>query len=283
VAFDPDGGDIEEYQWDFNDDGVIDKTSSDNTVGYTYATAGSYSSICTVVDDEKGISKSDIVKITVTDSLYIEGDYNYYLPYYSSSNNYWTGLGLANQNRDNINNLQVTIFDSCGKPLTAENKTMSANGQDAFPVAPQLNSNGWMWVNSHQPLSGLAFLGSGGIPSLMADISFISELSTYLVIPHIAQDSSWDTTIFICNPNDEDVSVILKYIDRTGVEQEIQNYTILTHGNGEYLLSKVFSDKIPLSGKVEINASYGIAAFALYTDKKSGGSYYAGINAESCE
>ena len=34
-----------------------------------------------------------------------------------------------------------------------------------------------------------------------------------------------------------------------------------------------------LEGKVTISASAGIAAFALYSDTKSGGSYYAGINA----
>ena len=211
------------------------------------------------------------------------GDYDYYLPYYASVNNYWTGLGLINRNRRDPTRLQVTVYDREGNALATENKIIPAYGQDAFPVATQLNDSGWMWVNSHQPISGLAFLGSGGTPSLIADIPFISELSSCLVIPHIAQDNTWDTTILICNPNNETVSVALKYIDKAGVVQGTQNYSIPAHGGGEYLLSTVFSDKIPLAGRLKINSSIAIAAFALYNNQKSGGSYYAGINAGSCE
>ncbi len=216
-------------------------------------------------------------------SYYIAGDYNYYLPYFKAGNGFWTGLGLTNRNQGDSTQLQVAVYDSNGNPIAAENKTIPAHGQDSFVVATQLNNSGWMLLNSHQPMSGLAFLGSWDIPLLMADIPFSSELSSCLVVPHIAQNSAWDTTILICNPNNETASIAIKYVDKAGVEQGTENYTIPASGSGEYLLSTVFSDKVPLEGSVEINSSSGIAAFALYTDKKSGGTYYAGINAESCE
>jgi len=214
---------------------------------------------------------------------YTPGSYNYYLPYYKSGSGFWTGLGLANRNQGNSNQLQVTVFDSSGNSLATENKTIPAHGQDSFVVATQLNNSGWMQVNSNQPMSGLAFLGSWGTPLLMADIPFSSDLSSCMIVPHVAQDSSWDTTILICNPNSETINVTLKYVDKAGIEQGTQNYTILANGSGEYLLSTVFNNKIPLAGSVEIISSNGIAAFALYSDRKNGGTYYAGINADSCD
>ena len=283
-AYDPDGGSINEYRLDVNNDGIVDYTTSNGSFEFNFNISGNYQAKCTVVDDENETTTSSIVTITVnTPIAYIEGNYNYYLPYFKSGNGFWSGLGLTNRNHGESTQLQISVYNSGGISLAAEYKTIPAHGQDSFVVATQLNNSGWMQVNSHQPMSGLAFLGSWDIPLLMADIPFTSELSSCLVVPHISQDVSWDTTILICNPNNEAVSVGLKYVDKAGAEQGIQNYTIPAHGCGEYLLSTVFSDKIPMAGSVEINSSNGIAAFALYTDKKSGGTYYAGINAESCE
>ena len=214
---------------------------------------------------------------------YTPGPYNYYLPYFKAGNGIWTGLGLANRNQQHSTDLQVTVFGRGGDLLATENKTILAQGQDSFVVATQLDNSGWMQINSHQQISGLAFLGSWNIPLLMADIPIVSALSSCLIVPHIAQDSFWDTTILICNPNNEDVFVVMKYVDKSGVGQGIQDYTILAQGSGEYILSTAFNDKLPLAGSVEINSSGGIAAFALYSDRKNGGTYYAGINAENCE
>ena len=161
-AYDPDGGNIVEYQWDFNNDGIVDKSSVDDVTNHTYSVSGVFVASCTVVDDDGDILKSNAFEITVIDSPYTEGDYDYYLPYFSSANNYWTGLGLANLNHEESTQLQVTVYDSGGNSLAAEYKTIPAHGQDSFVVATQLNDSGWMQVNSHQPMSGLAFLGSWG-------------------------------------------------------------------------------------------------------------------------
>lgn len=284
IAHDPDGGSITEYQLDVNNDGLTDYTTTNNSFDFTFNITGIYQVKCIVIDNEGETVISSIINITANSAIvYSEGDHDYYLPFFKSGNGVWTGLGLANQNQGESNQLQVTVYNNAGSSLATEVKNISAYGQDAFLVGSQINDSGWMWVNSHQPLSGLAFLGSWNSPSLMADIPFISELSSCLTVPHIAQDDTWDTTILICNPNSETVSVGLKYVDKAGVEQGIQNYNILAHGSGEYLLSTVFSAKVPLSGRVEINSSTGIAVFALYSDRKNGGTYYAGINAESCE
>ncbi len=49
-SYDPDGQ-IVEYRWDFNGDGVVDLTSSEAVVRYTYPSGGSYNVQLTLVDD----------------------------------------------------------------------------------------------------------------------------------------------------------------------------------------------------------------------------------------
>ena len=51
-ASDPDGGSIEEYRWDFDNDGIIDSITSSDVATYIYAVAGNYTVTCIVYDDE---------------------------------------------------------------------------------------------------------------------------------------------------------------------------------------------------------------------------------------
>ncbi len=212
---------------------------------------------------------------------YTSGPYKYYLPYFKSGNGYWTGLGLANSSRYEASPFKVVVYGCDGRPLAEELKILPVDGQTAFPVAATLDDSGWMYVNSHQPLSGLAFLGSSGAASLMADIPFVSDLADCLVIPHIAQDNNWDTSVLICNPQSVPVVVTLTYVDRNGESKGEQSFSLAIHGSSEYDLSEL--SNVAMSGKVYIEASGKIAAFALYSELKSGGTYYAGINAMSCE
>ena len=211
------------------------------------------------------------------------GPYNYYLPYFKSGSSNWTGLGVANCNHKEQARLQLTVYDATGQALAKETRCLSAYGQTAFTVASQLNNSGWIMVNSHQYLSGLAFLGDSDTLPLMANIPFISKLSTSLMIPHIAQDDHWDTTIMLCNPNNIDASVNLKYVDNLGVAHGEKAYSVASFGSGEYILSESFPEKMPMIGRLEINSSVGLAGFAIYSDLKSGGSNFAGINADICK
>ena len=115
----------------------------------------------------------------------------------------------------------------------------------------------------------------------MADIPFVSDLADCLVIPHIAQDNNWGTSVLICNPQAVPVVVTLTYVDRNGESKGEQSFSLAIHGSSEYDLSEL--SNVAMSGKVYIEASGKIAAFALYSELKSGGTYYAGINAMSCE
>lgn len=65
-ATDPDGGNIIQYQWDINNDGTVDGTTTVGNFQYAYNTAGTYQATCTVVDDEGATAKSSPVAITAT-------------------------------------------------------------------------------------------------------------------------------------------------------------------------------------------------------------------------
>lgn len=62
-SFDPDSSGLE-YRWDFNDDDVTDRTTTDPVTTYTYSDAGSYD-VELVVADEEGNSNSTTREIRV--------------------------------------------------------------------------------------------------------------------------------------------------------------------------------------------------------------------------
>ena len=113
----------------------------------------------------------------------------------------------------------------------------------------------------------------------MADITLIDATSTTLHVPHVAQDSIWDTTVLICNPNSSSVTLTLTYLDTTGTADIPKNYTIAAMGSRQIDLSDLISGSTASSGKVKITAIQGVAAFAVYNNLKVGGYCYAGISA----
>ena len=208
-----------------------------------------------------------------------EASYNYYLPYFSSGSNSWTGLGLANGNPDVAAQIKVEVYLNNGYLLTEQNLTLAANGQGSIVVADKMVGLGWIKIDSNCTLSGLAFLGIYERCNLMADIPFLRELSTSLVIPHIAQDTTWDTSALICNPQNNSVTVNLRYVDINGVAQGEKLYTLPAHGSNTFELDTAFPEYPTITGKLYIEASEEIAAFALYSNIKNSGTYYSGISA----
>lgn len=202
-------------------------------------------------------------------------DYNYYLPYYSSVDGDWTGLALSNGSTEKTASIDIVVRHTNGDILTKIDKELSASGKTSFSVNDGGANHGWINILSDQPLSGLAFVGHN---YLMANIPFVDGLERNLVIPHIAQDNAWDTTIMLCNPSDESVSVKVINVNDQGGMVTQKSLTLVANGSGSYLLSDLF-DGIVLAGKIYLQATSKISAFALYSDMKNGGNYFAGINA----
>lgn len=204
------------------------------------------------------------------------GEYHYYLPYYLKNVAYWTGVALKNGSLAGDASVTVAGIDQAGSLIGSEMKTIPPRGQTAFMMKP---GEGWVRVTSDKPLMGLAFVAEGSGNALMFDMTLIPELAKILHIPHVAQDATWDTTVYVCNPNDSEIFFYLAFILSDGTVATSARHTIPANGSGAYPLSELVGDVDRSSGSVEITASMGVAAFALYENLKSGVKSYAGISA----
>ena len=198
--------------------------------------------------------------------------YTYYIPYFTSETGYWTGVGVSNTNSSTAASVSVVVYDEGGAIQTTENQFIAANGQGSFVVGSGLTGVvGWMKINSDQALTGLCFFGTEDPDWLYADIPLIHTPSTSLHIPHAPQDTTYDTTIYVCNPNNSSNTVTIKYVNTQGQEVTSQNYILPPNGSGEYELQTMLGEGNSYSGgKVEITALQGVTAFSLFTNTKSG-------------
>ena len=208
------------------------------------------------------------------------GGYNYYVPYFKSGNGYWTGVGISNHSDVDTAAAIITLYNADGTIFASDPPhAVQPNGQFAGILAENQTATGWAKVSSYNELTGLCFMGS----TLMADIPFVSESAKFLMIPHVAQDNLWDTKVMVCNPNNTPAHLNLTFYSPEGLAQL---YTppqpLAAFGSTIYELGDIFMNSLPLHrGKVLLTVTQGggIAAFALYSNTKTGGSHYAGINA----
>lgn len=208
--------------------------------------------------------------------------FTYYVPYFTSANGYWSGLGISNNSNIDDASVSITPYKADGTMVSGNPNppfTIVKNGQYAVSVADSLGATGWIKIDSSCELSGLCFLGS----TLMADIPFVATLSEGLMIPHVAQTDKWDTKIMICNPYNVATSITMTYYSKAGNATTFTpNQAIPAMGSVAYDLSTSFNGMTLDGGKVKIVVTQGseIAAFALYYDTNNGGSYFAGISAD---
>lgn len=204
----------------------------------------------------------------------------YFLPYFISKDGYWTGVGLRNESPWWTADVTVQAFSPTGTELAAETNEIPRRGQRAFMVGTGTGSEGWVKVTSNQPLTGLAFVAQGSGDALMFDMSLVSEPATTLRVPHVAQDGTWDTIVFVCNPTYSETTMYISFFDSDGMTVKTsQGYKLPGYGSGRYLLSELLGGSAYSSGSVEITASQGVVAFALYHNLKTGLLSYAGISA----
>lgn len=200
----------------------------------------------------------------------------YYIPYFLANSGYWTGVGLKNTSTTGAASVTVYCINKSGSLVSSQTKTIPSRGQAAFMMNP---GEGWVKIRSNQALTGLAFNAESGGNALMFDITLIPELSKTLHVPHVAQDAMWDTVIYVCNPHGTATTMYLTFVKSDGTVVTSKKYTLLVNGSGAYPLSGVVGGGSYASGSIEITASQGIAAFALYHNLKTGLSSYAGISA----
>ncbi len=204
--------------------------------------------------------------------------YAYCIPYFLADSDYWTGVGLRNWSGTASASVTVCGMSDGGSVLGSQTKTIPAEGQTAFMMNP---GEGWVKVNSDQPLAGLGFVAMVHDDKLMFDIPFVAAPERYLYIPHVAQDATWDTTVFVCNPNVSQTTMYLTFFDAAGTVVRVSHgYILPANGSGKYPLSGFLGASASYDkGSVKISATQGVAAFALYHNLKTGDRSYAGISA----
>jgi len=207
----------------------------------------------------------------------VQSLYNYYLPYALSTNGYWTGVALRNGSVMGSASVTVTGIGQDGTSFSSKTRTIPADGQTAFLMSL---GEGWVKISSNEPLTGLGFVAMYAGDRIMFDIPFVSRPATTLYVPHVAQDDTWDTVVYLCNPHDSETTLNLAFFDSNGKSIRVSPaYTLSANGSGSYRLSELLEGGSCASGSIRITASHGVAAFALYHDLKSGGHRYAAITA----
>jgi hypothetical protein len=203
-------------------------------------------------------------------------EYDYYIPLFKASDTTWTGMAITNLDLKNSNSFSVTLYATDGTVLDRNYPhPLPAAGQTAMLVAKNYQGAGWFKVSSSKPLGGVSFIGN----DTMFGIPFSKNLHKRLVIAHIAQDDTWDTTIYICNPNPETASLDIGFTSQDGTVALHHTALLQKHESGVYPLANLFPDQPLLAGSVTVSSNKGIAIYTLYSNKKSGGTYTTGNNA----
>ncbi|MCP4348720.1 MAG: hypothetical protein GY795_24845 [Desulfobacterales bacterium] len=228
------------------------------------------------------MKKKIIFLVTILVSLSVTGSafaYSYYLPYFIADENHWTGLGIKNSENNLDGGFTAIVHDQNGNVISRESHDIPPGGQKAVMIDGK--GEGWIWISATYPLTGLSFFGTNGPDNYMADIPLVTDVSTTLHIPHVAQNDQWDTTVMICNPNYRSTTVYLTFVDDQGNRISSKKDIISHLGSRKYDVSVLTRDTLHINGSIEISADQGVAAFAVYSNLKSGGMSYAGINAVS--
>ncbi|MBN1829102.1 MAG: hypothetical protein JW884_08150 [Deltaproteobacteria bacterium] len=254
----------------------------DNGIGQVSATKGSLEVALnsTTTFTLTAVNTWDTKKKSVTIS--VSTNKKYFLPCYKGDSTHYVSVALRNSSESKTAEVSVILYDEYGDVIQTVSKNLPPQGQDGFVLPQNPLYDGWIYVESTESLTGLCWVGSleNGRPAYMADISLISDPALKLIIPHVAQDDTWDTTIFVCNPNNGTNSVKLKYYDAQGVLNYTKSVSLPPNGSKAYSVEDLVDGTVRSNGSVKIEASKNVAAFALYYDTaKSGGTCYAGIGA----
>jgi hypothetical protein len=215
--------------------------------------------------------------------------HTYSLPRFDTTGGKWTGVALRNASTTTAAAVTLTVFrESGGLPAEVKNINIPPSGQWVDMVGRGITNTGWIRVLSSTPLTGLCFIARTTPPDdLMYDITLISETSTSLYVPHVAQSAAvpvWDTSVMVCNPNLSQATVTCRFYRSDGVALDPVSYTLPAYGSRVCEVSDLTGATNYTSGSVEITGTLGIAAFALYHSLNSpaGEKYYAGISAMPC-
>ena len=210
-----------------------------------------------------------------------DGGTVYYLPYLVNDTDYATALALRNLSAEEAASIHVVGYSKDGDTIYSQSLSLDPSAaKTSFLLGKELALDGWVKIDSSQPLGGLSFIAGLGAVPYMADMSVVDSLETSLAIPHVAQMAGfWDTVVYICNPNVSVNTVTLKFYDKAGKSVATKLYTVPAMGSIEVAMTQLLENTDYDGGSVTIIGTQGVAAFALYHNMQAGGYNFAGISA----
>ncbi len=225
---------------------------------------------------ESGNSESNDDKNTA----FPDQTFTYYLPLFTYSADYLTGLGISNSSASHEANVLINVFSDNGQIILKDTLSIPPDGQKTKVLYTESRRQGWSRIVSDQPLTGVCFMiaAGTGTDNFMADIAFSPRTYTDLHVPHVSSDNSWDTHLFIANPNDFEETVYIDIVSPDGKLTASSRKKIVALGSTDFSLSSLLQGKPLVGGKVKMSASGGFVAYALYTNIKTGARSFAGIS-----
>ena len=204
----------------------------------------------------------------------------YYLPYYADSNGVATGLGLTNLSTKSNAKVKIMVYGRAANLIKIHRIQLNPRGQWRGFVGDNSAQEGWIQIDSDQLLAGLCFAFKD---DYMMDVTITEILSKKLVVPHAAQSPSWDTIVYIANPNSKAASGTLRFRNANGKVIATQPINMPAMGSQQIFLSQVLGTTEVSGGSVLVECNQEITGFALYQNLKTGQHSYAGINAVPLE
>lgn len=225
---------IKQYQWDFDNDGVIDLTTREGNATHIFALPGLYYSTVTVMDNEMTTTKSQKIAIHVT----TEGVS--YLPVFSVSG--FEGISNASSwvinNNETFAEIKLTAEDESGAELKTEVITLDAFGKTMIPYAifDSFNYKSLKVVSTQALIVYSDMATETGIFA-----TYIGDkLHKNLIAPHIAEETEqWTTKSFVANTEKRNLIMTVR-----NVEKDLEpksSYIIDLSGEADSM-NKIFED-----------------------------------------
>ncbi|BBB32858.1 hypothetical protein TTHT_1345 [Thermotomaculum hydrothermale] len=191
-GYDPDGGSILKYYWDFDGDGNTDVVTDVPQIDHVYPNQGEYSAQLTIKDDEGQLSEPMSALIHVGRRNPISIDLSSIVNLINANNQ--TGyLDIINPNETAAHFSIESSENSQGS--ASEEYTLSANGKMTFDIT-SLSANAKV-VSDQELLFYVELKGDGKLCS-----DYIgNNIGDNLYVSHVAEETDlWNTYLIISNP-----------------------------------------------------------------------------------
>ena len=207
-AYDPDGGDITKYLWDFDNDGVIDReTLTGDSVQTVYPDSGVFYATVKVVDDEGEVSESGKIKIKVGRKNPVCYSPGFFSDYFNTRESDY--LCVINDNGLD-SNLTISYFDENGQMLKQVDYVLKSFNKLCF--SSENCSDKKVKVIKIEGDQELTYLWRVDSEKDSAMFMPGKNPGNRIFLPHIAEESVWSNIIGVSNPYGSKVYINEDYV-----------------------------------------------------------------------